>query len=479
MRRWRPFSVVLALLAGCSPTPSDEPPSWEEEASTSSQEVSSWAPCGRTAVALKDIAPGAASSEPEDLVHGDRLLLFTADDGAGRELWKSSGTQGKGTALVKYIPSGPTGMAPSELVRVGDRIFFAAEDPEHGRELWVSDGTFKGTHLVKDIWPGETGSFPRSLFEFKGLLYFAAGDPDHGRELWRSDGTPAGTFLVEDLEPGPEGTSPYSLTRGGDGSLYFLIASQELFLKLMRSDGGPGAVELRRVPASGGMIEKLTPVGKRLFFVTGAAHDDAMFDLEVTDRGRPPVSLGSFLEVGNLAEMGGRLFFSAEDESSGGELWRSDGTAMGTVRVKDIRPGSEGSSPSHLTVVGRRLFFSADDGASGRELWVSNGSASGTTLFADLERGGAGSSPEELTAIEGHLFFSAETAGHGREPWVTDGTRSGTVALEELSAGPSSSNPGSFVRSGWDVFFAAEDDTHGRELWALPFQPWGRCDRDR
>ena len=32
-------------------------------------------------------------------------------------------------------------------------------------------------------------------------------------------------------------------------------------------------------------------------------------------------------------------FFWANDGVSGNELWRSDGTPAGTVRMKDIRPG--------------------------------------------------------------------------------------------------------------------------------------------
>ena len=50
--------------------------------------------------------------------------------------------------------------------------------------------------------------------------------------------------------------------------------------------------------------------------------------------------------------LGGVLFFAGGDGANGTELWKSDGTAGGTVLVKDIRPGSNGSSPRNLTVVG-------------------------------------------------------------------------------------------------------------------------------
>src|SRR5262249_16270891 len=54
----------------------------------------------------------------------------------------------------------------------------------------------------------------------------------------------------------------------------------------------------------------------------------------------------------------------------GVELWKSDGTAAGTVLVADIQPGRNGSYPSDLAFVNGALFFSADDGLNGREPWI-------------------------------------------------------------------------------------------------------------
>ena len=79
---------------------------------------------------------------------------------------------------------------------------------------------------------------------------------------------------------------------------------------------------------------------------------------------------------GSLTNVNGTLYFRADDGTHAEELWKSDGTAAGTVMVKDINPGSGWSEPWHLTDVNGTLYFGAIDGTHGAELWKSDGTAS-------------------------------------------------------------------------------------------------------
>jgi ELWxxDGT repeat protein len=67
--------------------------------------------------------------------------------------------------------------------------------------------------------------------------------------------------------------------------------------------------------------------------------------------------------------LNGVLYFAADDGVNGLELWKSDGTADGTVRVTDIMAGGGSSSPSYPVVAGNALYFTANDGEHGVEVW--------------------------------------------------------------------------------------------------------------
>jgi ELWxxDGT repeat protein len=205
----------------------------------------------------------------------------------------------------------------TDLTKVNDVLFFFADDGIHGRALWKIDGTRRwgrGATLVKEIPGAPGGSDPSEVAAVGGELFFAANG-----QLWKSDGTARGTIPVSD--------------------------------------------------------------------VTATA----------------------------LTDVDGTLFFGGYDETHGSELWKSDGTREGTVIVRDVSPGPAGSSSpygSEFINVSGTLFFPANDGSHGNELWKSDGTAAGTVLVSDINPGPADSYPYpgylSLTKVNGKLFFVAD-----------------------------------------------------------------------
>ncbi|HEX2162597.1 MAG TPA: ELWxxDGT repeat protein [Thermoanaerobaculia bacterium] len=169
----------------------------------------------------------------------------------------------------------------------------------------------------------------------------------------------------------------------------------------------------------------------------------------------------------------GVAYFQHDDGVTGPELWRSDGTAEGTWRVRDICPGRCWGWVQEITGVGDRLFFLAHDGVHGQELWTSDGTGEGTRLVADLVPGIVGSHPRWITAFGDRVFFSAAEVGHGREPWVSDGTPEGTLRLGDLAPGAASSDPHRTVALDGRLVFFADDVVHGSEPWITDGTPAG------
>src|SRR5205814_94197 len=56
------------------------------------------------------------------------------------------------------------------------------------------------------------------------------------------------------------------------------------------------------------------------------------------------------------------------------------------VPMNDINPGPGGSSPFGFTISNNALYFSADDGTNGFELWKSDGTEAGTVRVKGISR---------------------------------------------------------------------------------------------
>ncbi|MFV1979850.1 MAG: ELWxxDGT repeat protein [Rhodothermia bacterium] len=429
---------------------------------------------------LRDINPeinGSSYSLPTSIVEMGGIAYFAAwDHVAGKELWRSDGTE-SGTYRVKDIFPGNEDSSPEMLTVVGGTLFFRAVDGVNGIELWKSDGTEAGTIIVKDIWPGYESSVPSFLEDVNGTLFFNAADSSHGGELWKSDGTEAGTVMVKDIKPGLYSSStPVWLTNSG-GIVFFSADDGSNGVELWKSDGSQaGTVMVKNISEFSGSSSPgpFTVVNGVLFFsATNYYNGRELWKSDGTADGTSMVKdirtgLNISSGVDYLTALGDTLFFSADDGSHGVELWKSDGTGAGTV-VIDIQGGGGGSYPRNITAVGSSLFFRAYDSTNGWELWTSDGELAGTSMVKDIRPGINGSTPKEFTDVVGTLFFVAYDATNGAELWKSDGTEGGTSLVKDTVSG--SQPPLDFAArfltevNGQLFFSSADASIGGRELW--------------
>ena len=79
------------------------------------------------------------------------------------------------------------------------------------------------------------------------------------------------------------------------------------------------------------------------------------------------------------------LLFKANTDSSGDELWITNGTENGTFMLNDVYPGTTSGIISYSTATDElnKLFFTGFDGNQ-RMLWETDGTVAGTIPLYDI-----------------------------------------------------------------------------------------------
>ena len=173
-----------------------------------------------------------------------------------------------------------------------------------------------------------------SSANLNGNVLFAADDGVHGIELWKTDGTSGGSSIVKDINPGPGASNVASLF-AFNNKLYFSATDGIHGVELWQSDGTAAGTK---------MLKDINTVG-------GNGNDGSI-----------PLEFTVFK---------GALYFTALQDGNYYTLWKTDGTAAGTVMITD---DSDYTYVAHLTVVGNSMYFTKGQ----TQLWVTDGTTAGT-----------------------------------------------------------------------------------------------------
>jgi len=380
----------------------------------------------------------------------------------GSELWKSDGTN-ENTFLSDNINQSKYGFSTFNQTpsRLNNKLIFSASDKTNGEELWMYNSA-TGVTLLKDILPGSASSYPGNFTVWNEEIYFAAYDDSYAYELWKTDG--ADTKIVRDVAKDPDLSYSQYLTPHKN-NLYF-VTRKENHYHLCSTDGiGIKFIKdlgenMYGVPVR---VNEMNSSGDFIYFVTDSSGKDLWLS-DGTEAGT--YKLKDFISCSNLTDVNGKLFFTASETYNGEEeLWVTEGTEAETSLVINIGDGYS-SNPNDLINFNGVLFFTAHRNESGREVWKSDGSENGTIELIDINSGSQSSIKKGGFCIMGNnLYFSANNGTDGFELWKTDGFKSGTSLVKDINSGYEGSFPAQFTVIENVLYFQAYDNEHGIELW--------------
>jgi len=420
------------------------------------------------------LTDGAGSNPREFTALGDKVLFFACSPLGG--VWATGGTPETTEPLTDAgAVCGDTSL--HFVVLNGIAYFKAIKPGDYWHELWRTDGTPEGTYAVSHMGPEqEVGAL--AVFQGRLLLVTSFIDNDATRvhsAVWTSDGTAAGTAQVFDFAV----RYVREIQVVGDAA-WFAGQNADYQTAVYRSDGTrSGTRELTRIGLDAQAVD-FQQLGGRTFFLVRDRADGMIYGTDGTPEGTrqlvPPGNQVNYIQ--DLAQLGGKLYFFGLDmtDPEGYQglptLFRSDGTVAGTVRIRAFSLDNSFLIPYFLppwlTVAGGTLYFVAADEAHGSELWRSDGTAAGTVLVKDIRPGPDGSRISSIVGVGSRIFFAADDGEHGIELWTSDGTAAGTRQAADISEGPTSSAPAELAPIGNRLFFSADDGIAGREPWMLP-----------
>lgn len=402
---------------------------------------------------LSDTTTDRPDSRRRTLFAGGVLAQHIGDS-SGAELWRLD-LAGRAWTRVAETVAGPVGGEPRLITSAAAFACFAAHDDTLRERLWRTDGASAGTQPVlpygtawslarvgnailamgylldedrTGLWridasgPPEPllslpGAYPGGMLSLGARIEFAISAGDAGTTVWRSDGTAAGTIPLATL---PVAATLLASGPGDQSPCYLRAYLGNDVHDLWALSPGDGAA---RVAGPFASIDSAVCVGERLVFsATPLGTSDK--ELWASDASAPgthrlDAAIGGRLTdptVWCSGQIWGRAYFTAASAASGAELWSTDGTPVGTLRLTDIATGPASSNPHDALLINSRIYFAATDGVMPDDLWVLD-------LCPGDYNNDSGSSVQDLFEFLAGFFAGAAPA---------DINGSGVISVQDL-----------------------------------------------
>lgn len=144
------------------------------------------------------------------------------------------------------------------------------------------------------------------------------------------------------------------------------------------------------------------------------------FPIEKSEYGSYP---SEFLEFNNL------MFFEAGSQGYGREIWTLSGNQDKSCMLKDIFPGNSSAVSYGLSkasvILNNKLYFVANDGTSSGEIWCTDGTSEGTVKITHSQNYNI----SQFTLVGDHFYF-VKRINNFLQVWISDGTENGTKMVK-------------------------------------------------
>ncbi len=284
-------------------------------------------------------------------------LYFPLKTGNDYQICRIGGTDTTVTTINLNEPL--NGNAPTYIVALNDKVFiFTSANTLIYDETLDSSYNFLGVLPTNhNFWQPFTLN-EKSIFVDNGkLVILCLPKTGVNAQIWKTDGTNTGTSLFSTIS-GLTSSGVYNLLKETTAlNTYFFNVGSELF-----------------------MVDRVTGVSSK----------------------------ANVYVVSSFVELNGMLYFAGITNSLGSELWKTDGTALGTSLVYEFYPGSTNGLNNEPQRIGSLLYMVASNPTYGNEYWKSDGTTSGTKLLKDIV---SGSSYQQGPTIiyNNYLYYSHST----------------------------------------------------------------------
>jgi ELWxxDGT repeat protein len=225
---------------------------------------------------------------------------------------------------------------------------------------------------------------------------------------------------------------------------------------------------------TGTAIGNLCVYNNKLFFYTDAINGAQLWSY---DAGGPSLVYNMHLSnkfaqmfaplsfVPWILPVNGKLYYSANNDTTGIELWSYDGSTNPKL-VHDIEPGLGNANVGGFITVQNKLYFNATTSLNGRELWEYDPAANVTLRISDLMPGvGDGAIGPQLS-FNNKVYFSGRTSATGQELYVYDPVTKNINLAADINPGPGLGGPLNLTPYNDKLYFTATEPNYGRELYS-------------